>query len=83
MSDATKKAIENAIEAHMAEEHDMSVMLTGYILQAMGSSAEDNRDLLLHCGLEGQSSIVSLGLLTYIDYNVNGLIFDSVDEETD
>jgi len=83
MSEATKKALEAALESHMSDEHGMNIMLTGYILQGCGSSAEDDRDLLVYCGKEGQSGIVTQGLLNYIDYNVQGQTFELADGETD
>jgi hypothetical protein len=44
MSDATKAALDAAIEAHIADEHDdNTIMLRGYILQAAGNGVEDSK----------------------------------------
>jgi hypothetical protein len=75
MSAETKAAVEKALEAHMADEHEMPIVLTGYILQAVGQSVHDERDLLCYFGLTGQSGVVTQGLLSYIDYNATGITF--------
>jgi hypothetical protein len=81
MSAETKAAVEKALEAHMADEHEMQTVLTGYILQAVGQSVHDDRDLLCYCGLTGQSGVVTQGLLAYIDYNATGLTFGDIDDD--
>jgi len=82
MSDSTKAAMERAIEAHIADEHDdNTVMLKAYILQAAGSGLSDERDLLCYCGLEGQSGLLTAGLLVYAQTNVENLLFNDDDDD--
>lgn len=77
----TKAALETALEAHLSDEHDMPAMLTGYILQAVGNSAYDDRDLLCYTGKTGQSGVITLGLLSYIQANAEGVTFDAEDDD--
>lgn len=81
MSDATKDALEAALAAHMADELDSPVMLTGYILQACGQGInEDSKWATIYTGLEDMSMIVAQGLLAYANENVNRLSFGDWDE---
>jgi hypothetical protein len=81
MSDATKDALELALAAHMADEADGPVMLTGYILQACGQGMnEDSKWATIYTGLEDMSMIVAQGLLAYVNENVNRLSFGEWDE---
>lgn len=77
MSAETKAAMELAIEAHIADEHqDASMILTAYILQAMGSGIGDNRNALSFCTDSTGSAVVSLGLLAYAQVNIEGFAFE-------
>lgn len=78
MSAETKAALEAAIEAHIADEHDdPTLILSAYILQAMGSGISDSRNALTFCGLEGASAVTSLGLLAYAQVNIEGFAFSA------
>jgi hypothetical protein len=77
VSAETKAKMEEAIEAHLADEcADPMAQLTGYLLQAQGSSVETNQTPLIYTCMEGQSGVVTLGLLAYMQYNAEGVTFD-------
>lgn len=76
---ATAK-LEAAIEELMSVTHGNNVVLTGYILQAFGSSAEDERDLLTYKGKEAQSGVVTVGLQAYLNNNVDIMVFGAEDD---
>jgi hypothetical protein len=81
MSDTTKAALDAAIEAHLAEEHDDStIMLRGYILQAAGNGIEDTRDALIFCTSDNQGSITTLGLLAHTNINAETACFGDDDD---
>lgn len=71
---ATEK-LEAALEELMSVTHGNNIVLTGYILQAVGVSAEDERDQLTYKAKEGQSGIVTTGLQTYLNANVDMIVF--------
>lgn len=75
---ATEK-LEAALEELMSVTHGDNVLLTGYIFQAVGVSAEDSRDLLTYQGKEGQSGVVTLGLQGYLNSNVDMIVFGEDD----
>lgn len=77
---AEKAAMDAAIEALMSKEHGQNVLLTGYVIQAVGVSAEDDRDLLSYTGKTGQSSVTTLGLLAYINANVEEIVWGDLDD---
>jgi hypothetical protein len=80
MSDATKAALDAAIEAHIADEHDdNTIMLRGYILQAAGNGIEDSRDYLLFTSGD-QGAVVTLGLLAILNANTDASCFGSDDD---
>jgi hypothetical protein len=82
MSEATKEALDRAVEAHLASEcGDELVQLTGYILQSVGSSVKTDMEPLVYCGLSGQSGVVTLGLLQYMQYNAEGVTFEGGDDD--
>lgn len=82
MSDQTQNALEQALAAHMSDECDGPVMLTGYILQACGQGMNENGTMpILYSGLEGQSMILAQGLLAYINENVNQLSFNRDEDD--
>lgn len=82
MSAETKAAMERAIEAHIADEHDDETMLLGaYILQAAGNGIKDSRHGLTYDVLEGQSGLISLGLLAHINVNVENMTFGADDDD--
>lgn len=66
MSDATRKAVDEAIAAHIADENG-SAYLTGYVLIATGVSPEDDGGTR-YSVLEpaDQPVHVSLGLAQYL-----------------
>ena len=72
--------LEAALEELMSVTHEDNVLLTGYILQAVGSSATDERDLLTYKGKEAQSGVVTQGLLQYLTANADMLTFGDDDE---
>lgn len=72
--------LEIALEKLMAVTHHDSVVLTGYIVQAVGVSPNDDRDLLTYKGKEGQSGVLSQGLLQYINANVDAMTWGGDDE---
>lgn len=76
MSSATKRVMEDAIEAHLSDEYEERALLDGYILQASGSVLSDNRTALIYSGKGGQSGVTTMGLLAYINYNAEGVSFD-------
>lgn len=81
MSSETKAALEIAIEAHIADEHgDETMLLSAYILQATGNGIKDSRHGLTYCALEGQSGLISLGLLAHINVNVENMTFGTDDD---
>lgn len=79
---AEKQAVEDALEALMSKDHDTNVVITGFIVQAVGVSATDDRDLILYTGKTGQSGIVTMGLLSYMNYNAEGVTFDTFEEDS-
>jgi hypothetical protein len=80
MSDATKAALDAAIEAHIADEHDdNTIMLRGYILQAAGNGVEDSRYCLLFTSGD-QGAVVTLGLLAILNANTDASCFGSDDD---
>jgi hypothetical protein len=81
MSTATKRVMEDAIEAHLSDEYEESAMLNGYILQASGSVISDDRTALIYCGKGNQSGVTTMGLLAYINYNAEGVSFNGGDED--
>ena len=80
MSAATKAALDAAIEAHIADEHDdNTIMLRGYILQAAGNGIEDTRDCLLFTSGD-QGAVTTLGLLAILNANTDASCFGDDDD---
>lgn len=76
MSAETIKAVEDAIEAHMADVHgDSTMILQSYILQAAGRGIADNRKRLSAITKEDQDGVDSLGLLAYLTYGLEDAYF--------
>jgi hypothetical protein len=79
MSAETKEKLEAAIQAHLADEFDGSVMLTGYIMQAGGSTAASEKSPLIYCAMDSQSGVTTMGLLAYANYNAESESFDGLE----
>jgi hypothetical protein len=83
MSDQTKQAMDDAIAAHLADELDNAI-LTGYVLQAMGTSMADldgESTSYLRCYAERQEPMLHLGLTQYLQAGVESDIFQAQDRD--
>ncbi len=69
MSAETKAALDDAIAAHFADEHDGAI-LTGYVLQAQGKGFtdedDDDKTRYLRATADGQSFTILLGLVEWL-----------------
>lgn len=77
MSAETKRQLEEKIAAHFADEHE-GAMLTGYMLQAFGSTVEDIDDAstrLLTEVPETQNIVTTMGLAAYARENFSNRVF--------
>jgi len=76
VSAETIKALEEAIEAHMADAHgDSTMIVQAYILQAAGRGIKDNRRRLSAVTKQDQDGVESLGLLSYLKYGLEEAYF--------
>ena len=85
MSAETKRAMDDAIAAHIADELDGAV-LTGYVLQAMGTSMRDleydgGSTSYLRSYAENQEPMTHLGLSHYLQAGVESDIFNAPERD--
>ena len=83
MSDSTKAALDEAIAAHFADEHD-GALVTGYVVQMMGKgftlSDDDEKTRMLRAIAEQQGIITTLGLADYMRLHLQGYALEPDDD---
>lgn len=63
MSEQTHRALDEALQAHLNDE-EPGQLLTGWIIQVVGSSIEDDRQFYCQFAADGQPFHVTAGLAT-------------------
>lgn len=77
---AAKEDMERAIERYISVCHSTTVMLEGYIIEAMGQSPSEDRPLLVYAAKTGQNGVITAGLSSYLSDNVQDALFFNQDE---
>lgn len=85
MTDDTKTALEEAIQAHFAAEYE-GAMVTGYVIQMFGSTADDIEEASIRTLREvpeTQNIVTTLGLVRFAARTVESQLFNPEWEEGD